>query len=66
MSSLLKGPKAYINGQWVEASCGKTFEVTNPSTGAVITSVPNMTGADVNVAIDGANKVLSLLSSARY
>ena len=57
MASLLKGP----NGQWIEAGNAKTFEVTNPSTGAVIASVPDMTAGDVNMAIDAAAKVLHVL-----
>ena len=57
MSSLLKGPKTFVNGQWIGAASGQTFEVKNPSTGDVIASVPDMTAADVSVAIDAANKV---------
>jgi len=56
MSSLLKGPKTYIDGQWVGAKSGDTFEVKNPSNGAVIASVPNMNAGDTNVAIDAARK----------
>ena len=57
MASLLKGSKAYVNGQWVEASTGKTFEVKNPVDGKVIASVPDMSAGDTKVAIDAASKV---------
>merc|ERR1711878_14645 len=54
MSSLLKGSTSYIDGQWVGAASGETFQVTNPATGAVIGSVPNMNAGDTNVAIHAA------------
>ncbi|MEZ5477350.1 MAG: NADP-dependent succinate-semialdehyde dehydrogenase [Thiolinea sp.] len=37
--------QAYINGEWVDADSGETFEVTNPATGEVLGTVPMM-GAD--------------------
>ncbi|KAJ8302263.1 hypothetical protein KUTeg_021250 [Tegillarca granosa] len=46
--------KAYINGQWVAAASGKTFEVTNPSTGKLIGSVPDMDARDTEKAIQQA------------
>lgn len=46
--------KAYINGAWVGADQGSTFDVTNPATGDVLASVPNM-GADETVrAVESA------------
>ena len=57
MASLLKGPKTYVNGEWVGAVSGKTFDVTNPSNGEVIASVPDMNAGDANVAIAAAQKV---------
>lgn len=59
MSSLLKDSKAYVNGQWVEASTGKTFEVKNPVDGKVLASVPDMSAGDTKVAIDAANKAFA-------
>ena len=59
MSTLLKDSKAYVNGQWVEASTGKTFEVKNPVDGKVIASVPDMSAGDTKVAIDAANKAFA-------
>ena len=61
MASLLKGPKAYINGEWIGAASGKTFEVKNPANGAVIATVPDMDGADANVAVNAAQKVCNFL-----
>ncbi len=46
--------QAYINGQWMAAGSGKTFDVINPATGEVIAAVPDMDRADVRKAIDAA------------
>ena len=48
--------KAYVNGHWVEAASSKTFEVTNPATGEIISSVPDMDRDDVRNAIDAADQ----------
>jgi succinate-semialdehyde dehydrogenase/glutarate-semialdehyde dehydrogenase len=47
--------QSYVNGQWVNAASGKTFQVTNPSTGELIATVPDMDRKDVRKAIDAAN-----------
>ncbi|MDY0874028.1 NADP-dependent succinate-semialdehyde dehydrogenase [Dongia rigui] len=47
--------QCYINGQWVDADSGKTIEVTNPATGEVIGTVPQMGAAETKRAIDAAN-----------
>ena len=44
----------YINGQWVEASDGSTFDVYDPATEQVIDSVPNGTAEDALKAIAAA------------
>lgn len=44
--SLLK-TQSYINGKWVDAASGKTFDVHDPSTGKVIGSMPEMSKGDV-------------------
>ncbi|KAB2571046.1 Succinic semialdehyde dehydrogenase [Lasiodiplodia theobromae] len=59
--SLLK-TKTYINGEWVGAASGKTFEVTDPSTGAVIATQPEMDKADTQKAIDAAAAALPAFS----
>ncbi|AKD05024.1 NAD-dependent succinate-semialdehyde dehydrogenase [Pontibacter korlensis] len=47
--------EAYVNGQWVKAASGKMLEVTNPATGEVIASLPDMNREDVRKAIDAAD-----------
>jgi len=51
--SLLR-TQAYINGEWVDADSGETFDVSNPARGDVICTVPNMTAAETARAIDAA------------
>ena len=46
--------KAYVAGKWIDASNGKTFDVTNPARGDVIASVADLSRADVANAIDAA------------
>jgi succinate-semialdehyde dehydrogenase/glutarate-semialdehyde dehydrogenase len=55
--SLLKS-QAYVNGQWVDAKSGKTFEVTDPATHKVIGTMPEMNKEDVTDAIQAAEKAL--------
>lgn len=45
----------YINGKWVEADSGKTFNVENPATGEVIGTVPECSGAETKRAIEAAH-----------
>lgn len=58
--SKLKDPtlaidKAYVAGDWVAASnSGKTFDVTNPATGEVVATLPDMGVEETRVAIDKA------------
>jgi len=47
-----------IDGKWVQASDGMTFESINPATGKVWSSVPEATEADVNAAVEAANRAL--------
>lgn len=54
MSSIFRD-KAYINGQWVSASSGKTFQVKNPVNGTVIATVPDMNAQDTKEAILSAH-----------
>ena len=44
----------YVGGEWVEASGGETFEVTNPATEEVIARVPRMSREDAQSAIGAA------------
>ncbi|KAK6820607.1 succinate semialdehyde dehydrogenase [Apiospora arundinis] len=52
--SLLKTDVCYVNGEWVKAASGKTFEVTDPSTGKLISTCPEFDGKDTEKAIDAA------------
>ena len=53
--------KALIAGEWIAKSdTGKTFEVTNPSTGEVIAILPDMGRAETARAIDAAYKAQKL------
>lgn len=64
--SRLKDPSlavdnALIDGAWIAASdSGKTFDVTNPSTGDVIATLPDMGRAETARAIDAAHKAQKL------
>ncbi|KAK3102046.1 hypothetical protein FSP39_008358 [Pinctada imbricata] len=46
--------KAYVNGEWVAAKNGKTFDVVNPASGKVIGNVPDMDANDVQNAVEQA------------
>ncbi|MFC4160236.1 NADP-dependent succinate-semialdehyde dehydrogenase [Chitinimonas lacunae] len=53
--SLLK-QQCYIDGQWVAADSGATFEVTNPATGETLARVPRMGEAETRRAIEAAER----------
>lgn len=55
--SLLKR-QAYVNGKWVNAKSGKTFNVDDPATGKVIATMPDMDKDDTQVAINAAAAAL--------
>ena len=46
--------RCYIDGAWSAADSGKTIAVTNPATGAVIGTIPDMGTAETHRAIDAA------------
>jgi succinate-semialdehyde dehydrogenase / glutarate-semialdehyde dehydrogenase len=48
--------RAYIDGEWVAAAGGRTFEVASPATGERIGAVPDMSRADARRAIDAADR----------
>ncbi len=50
--------QANLEGKWQNADDGKTIEVTNPATGAVIGTVPKMGVVETKRAIEAANKAL--------
>ncbi|KAF2021975.1 succinate-semialdehyde dehydrogenase-like protein [Aaosphaeria arxii CBS 175.79] len=55
--SLLKD-KTYVNGEWIGAKSGKTFEVHDPATGEVIGTMPEFDRADTEAAIAAAQAAL--------
>ncbi|KAK4506399.1 hypothetical protein PRZ48_000129 [Zasmidium cellare] len=55
--SLLRNA-AYINGKWIPATTGKTFNVTDPATEQVIGTMPDMGAKDTDIAIQAAAAAL--------
>ncbi len=53
-ASLLR-EQCYINGEWVDADSGLTIEVTDPSNGEVIGTIPKMGADETRRAIEGAH-----------
>jgi succinate-semialdehyde dehydrogenase/glutarate-semialdehyde dehydrogenase len=56
-TSLLR-QQSLINGQWLDASGGQTFSVTNPATGEVIARVADMDATAAKQAIEAAHERL--------
>ncbi|KAL4929976.1 NAD-dependent succinate-semialdehyde dehydrogenase [Aspergillus undulatus] len=48
--------KAFVNGEWVDADSGKTFEVHDPATGKLIGTCPEFSASDTEKAIQAANE----------
>jgi phenylacetaldehyde dehydrogenase len=46
--------KLFINGKWIAAASGKTFEVKDPATGATIARVAEGDKADIDLAVQAA------------
>lgn len=55
--SLLK-TRAYINGQWVDADSGDTFDVTNPVDGSLVASVARAGTRETRRAIEAARDAM--------
>ena len=61
LKSLLSRPdlvceQTLVAGAWVQASNGKTFDVTNPARGDVIATLPDLSAEDVATAVAAAEK----------
>lgn len=56
VSEFLNTPlqKAFVNGEWVEASGGQTFTVVDPGRGETIATVASLQKEDVDRAVDAA------------
>ncbi|MFT4027531.1 MAG: NADP-dependent succinate-semialdehyde dehydrogenase [Novosphingobium sp.] len=50
--------QCYIDGKWCDADSGGTINVTDPGTGEVLGTVPNMGQAETERAIDAAERAL--------
>jgi len=48
--------KLFINGEWVEAVSGKTFDTLNPATGEKLASVSEAGEEDIDVAVKAARE----------
>ena len=48
-----------IDGKWVEAASGKTFETINPSTGEVLATVAEGDSEDIDRAVEAARRAFS-------
>jgi phenylacetaldehyde dehydrogenase len=53
---LAKKHHMLIDGKWVEAKSGKTFEVEDPATQEIIGHVPAGDKADIDLAVRAARK----------
>ena len=54
--------KSFINNNWISAHSEKTFEVTNPAKGNVITTVADCGARETETAIEAATKAFALWS----
>lgn len=54
----LKTYQFYIDGEWCDAEGGKTFESIDPSTGKVWALMPEASEADVNRAVEAAERAM--------
>jgi succinate-semialdehyde dehydrogenase/glutarate-semialdehyde dehydrogenase len=52
---LLRSDRAYVDGAWIPADGGATFPVTDPSSGGILSRVPDMGTAETRRAVDAAH-----------
>jgi len=57
-TDLLKS-RAFIDGQWSDSDSGESFDVTNPATGEVITTVASCGTDETRRAIEAADRALT-------
>jgi acyl-CoA reductase-like NAD-dependent aldehyde dehydrogenase len=48
----------FINGQWVDAASGRTFETPNPATGETLAHIAEGDAEDINRAVLAARAAL--------
>jgi aldehyde dehydrogenase (NAD+) len=54
-----KPKRMLIDGRWVEAASGKTFETINPSTGQVLATVAEGDSDDIDRAVEAARRAFN-------
>jgi aldehyde dehydrogenase (NAD+) len=54
-----KPKRMYIDGKWLEAASGKTFDSINPSTGEVLASVAEGDAEDIDRAVAAARRAFN-------
>lgn len=54
-----KPKRLFIDGKWMEAASGKTFETHNPSAGALLASVAEGDRDDVDRAVEAARRAFN-------
>ena len=54
-----KPKRMYIDGKWLEAASGKTFDSINPSTGEVLASVAEGDAKDIDRAVAAARRAFN-------
>ena len=59
-SGQVSGPtRLLIDGQWVNAASGKTFETRNPATGEILAQVAEGDAEDINRAVAAARRAFN-------
>src|SRR5580692_8354016 len=54
-----KPKRLYIEGKWLEAASGKTFDSINPSTGEILANVAEGDAEDINLAVAAARRAFN-------
>ena len=50
----------FIDNQWVSDEYGETLDIINPANGKILTNIPNATAADVDRALQAAQRAFEL------
>ena len=50
--------RMFIDGEWVDAASGQSFESLNPYTGLAWATIPDSREEDVNRAVEAARRAL--------
>ncbi|WP_323847081.1 NAD-dependent succinate-semialdehyde dehydrogenase [Microbulbifer magnicolonia] len=54
-ASLLRN-QSYVDGKWIDADSGETFDVTNPANGEIVASIADLGAAETRRAIEAADR----------